>query len=84
MIPNLNKFLFVCLSVYSWYRPPNSLVELLKDFENFLRAVDLEEKETLLAGDIDCDLSMNSNDSNTSVKFLYDAYQFSQFISDYT
>lgn len=28
---------------------------------------------------------MNSNDSNaSSVKFLYDAYQFSQLISDYT
>ena len=45
----------------------------------------LEGKEALLAGDINCNLAKDSVDpTSSSVRFLYEAYQFSQLIEDYT
>ena len=67
------------------YGPPNSSMDLFGVFERFLKTADSEGKETLLAGDINCNLATNSCDYNAStLKFLYDAYQHSQLISDFT
>ena len=44
------------------YRPPDSLIGILGEFENFLKAVDLEGKEDLQAGDINCNLVKDSVD----------------------
>ena len=71
--------------VATWYRPPNSLVASFSEFENFLKSVDAESKETIVMGDINCDLAETSIDPlRALVKFLYDAYQFSQLITEYT
>ena len=45
--PNVRRFI-VC----TWYRPPDSLVEVFRKFENFMKSVDVEGKETLVVGDI--------------------------------
>ena len=69
----------------TWYRPPNSSAELLRSFENFLMAIDSEDKESILVGDINCDLSANPKEPMTSsVQFLYDIYQYSQLITHKT
>lgn len=71
--------------ISTWYRPPNSTIDIFREFENFLINVDSEGKETLLAGDINCDLAINTNDPISSpVKFLYESYQFSQLITENT
>ena len=71
--------------IATWYRPPQSPVSAFSEFENFLKAVDAEGKETLIVGDINCDIAETSIDPLcSSTKFLYDAYQFSQLITDYT
>ena len=78
--PKVKPFVIV-----TWYRPPDSKVELFAEFEQFLEAVDSEEKEILLAGDINIDLAVTSSDHYaSSIKFLYNSYQFSQLITDYT
>ena len=48
--------------ISTWYRPPDSLIGILGEFENFLKAVDLEGKEDLQAGDINCNLVKDSAD----------------------
>jgi hypothetical protein len=42
--------------VTTWYRPPGSDTRLFDDFQNFLSRCDLENKELLLIGDLNCDL----------------------------
>ena len=42
--------------VSTLYRPPNSPIKLLTKFENFLQLIDIEEKESVILGDINCDL----------------------------
>ena len=42
--------------VSSWYRPPNSKIEIFNLFEEFLKLVDIEDKELITTGDLNCDL----------------------------
>ena len=42
--------------VTTWYRPPNSPIDLSANFENILRLIDIEEKESIIMGDLNCDL----------------------------
>jgi hypothetical protein len=41
--------------VSSWYRPPNSKIEIFNLFEEFLKLVDIEDKELITTGDLNCD-----------------------------
>lgn len=71
--------------VSTWYRPPGSPSDLFRDFELFLQAVDFEDKESILLGDINCDLAAQPKDSLASqIEFIYDTYQYSQLITGYT
>ena len=65
---------------------PGSTNQVLSHFENFLKSADAEGKETLLVGDINCDLSTTLRDPlrTTLLQFLYEAYQFRQLITDYS
>ena len=78
--PNVKSFI-----ISTWYRPPDTPKGLFNDFEDFFKSVDSEGKETLLAGDVNCNLAIDSKDPMSApVKFLYEAYQFCQLIKDYT
>ena len=71
--------------ISTWYRPPNSPIEVLREFENFLKSIDVVNKEILIVGDINCDLASTSIDPlRPTVQFLYDSYQFTQLINEYT
>ena len=39
----------------AWYRPPNSEIELFDNLELFLFKCDIENKELILIGDVNCD-----------------------------
>ena len=51
--------------VTTWYRPPGSDSSLFNEFENFLNKCDLEDKEILLMGDLNCDVSKFPPDAHT-------------------
>ena len=51
--------------VTSWYRPPNSEQALFLDFEMFLFKSDLENKESIIMGDLNCDVSKLAPDIHT-------------------
>lgn len=63
--------------ISTWYRPPDSKLDLLVDFENFLKTVDSEGKETLMVGDVNCNLTLDARTTaSPPLQFLYEAYQF--------
>ena len=41
--------------VSTWYCPPDSNIELLQSFEEFLQKIDDENKEIIVSGDFNCD-----------------------------
>ena len=71
--------------VSTWYRPPNSPIELLTKFENFLQLIDIEEKESIILGDINCDLLHKDLDHKTKeLNFITNLYQYKQLIDEPT
>ena len=76
-----NKSFLVC----AWYRPPNSNTNLRADFEVFLRKCDLANQELIIMGDLNCDVSKSSPESNTrKLQLLSLLYQLDQLISEPT
>ena len=71
--------------VSTWYRPPNSNLQVFNEFEIFLRKRDLENKELILLGDLNSDISKSPPDAHTRrLKFLLSLYQFDQLINEPT
>ena len=71
--------------VTTWYRPPGSDARLFDDFENFLSRCDLENKELLLMGDLNCDVSKFPPDAHTRrLQFISCVYQLEQLINEPT
>ena len=71
--------------ITTWYRPPNSATDKLKEFEKLLQQIDYEEKESIIMGDINIDLAKDSTDANTvELKFLMDLFQYNQKINEPT
>ena len=71
--------------VSTWYRPPNANRQVFDDFEIFLRKCDLENKELILLGDLNCDISKSPLDAHTRrLQFLLSLYQFDQLINEPT
>ena len=71
--------------VSTWYRPPNSDVQIFHDFEVFLRNCDLEDKELILLGDLNCDMSKSPPETHTRrLLFLSSLYQSDQLINEPT
>ena len=54
------------LLIATWYRPPNSSIELFSDFEKFLQLVDDENKEIIITGDLNCNLLEQTRSQVTS------------------
>ena len=40
--------------ISTWYRPPGSDIDIFNDFELFLFKCDIEDKEIILLGDLNC------------------------------
>ncbi len=71
--------------VSTWYLPPNSPIELLTKFENVLQLIDIEEKESIILGDINCDLLQKDLDHKTKeLNFITNLYQYKQLIDEPT
>ena len=71
--------------VNSWYRPPNSESCLFDEYEIFLQKCDLENKELIIMGDVNCDFFKSPPDAHTrKLQFLSSLYQFDQLINEPT
>ena len=67
------------------YRPPCATSEFFDYLEHLLKAIDNENKEMYLLGDLNCDLLKSISDSSTKkLKSLYELYQLSQVIDQAT
>ena len=68
--------------VSTWYRPPDSNIELLECFEKMLQKTDDENKEMIITGDFNCDLLKKDcvNANIKKMKDLIDIYQLQQHI----
>ncbi len=67
--------------ITTWYRPPNSSVELFSEFENFLKLHEDENKEIIITGDLNCNLlEQNKSLPTSKLVDLIDIYQLQQHI----
>ena len=74
--PHSKSFL-VC----TWYRPPNSDMDLFNECEIFFQRCDADSRELILVGDLNCDVSKVSLDPHTrQLIFLCSLYQIDQLI----
>ena len=72
-------------NVTAAYRPPNCTEGFFENLENFVRALDLESKELIILGDLNCNYLANSNnDQMTQLKQLSTVYHLSQLIIEPT
>ena len=71
--------------VATWYRLPSSQIDLFDEWALFLSKCDTENKELIIVGNFNCDLSKALPDSHTQrLKFLCSLYQLKQFINELT
>ena len=70
--------------ISTWYRPPNSPIDLFNKFESILRHI--EEKESIILGDLNCDLLNKSQEDYTTkeLNFITNLYQYYQLIDEPT
>ena len=69
------------------YRPPSASSDFFDLFEKLIKAIDNENKEMYVLGDLNCDMLKTDKDSNTptkKIKSLYELYQLSQLIDEAT
>ena len=52
----INKPKIKPMLLSTWYRPPDSSIELFDKFENFLQKADDENKELIITGDLNCNI----------------------------
>ena len=73
-----SKSLFVC----TWYRPPNSDMNLFNECDVFLQKCESENKELIVVGDINCDVMKSPPDAHTlQFNLLSSLYQLDQLIN---
>ena len=67
----------------TWYRPPNSELNIINEYELFLFKCDIEYKEMITMGDLNCDLGKSPPDACTNrITSLNNLYQMVNFINE--
>ena len=62
--------------ITTWYRPPNSELDIFNNFELFLFKCDVENKELIIVGDLNCDVNKVPPHSQThKLQTLSSLYQ---------
>ena len=63
--------------ITTWYRPPASELNVLGTFETYLQLLEMEEKESIILGDFNCNvLEINETPHTSKLTSLYDEYQY--------
>ena len=67
------------------YRPPSSNTNFMDDLENYLHILDGQDKELILTGDLNCDLSLSVLQSHSRrLMDILELFQMKQVIADPT
>ena len=66
------------------YRPPDKPVSYFDQIESLISTTDLEGKESILIGDLNCDFLCESNNNIKNLKRIIFTYGFSQLIKEPT
>ena len=82
----ISKYKTKLFLLSTWYRPPNSSIDLLNKFENTLRLIDMEDKESIILGDFNCDILENNHKDQITheLNFITNLYQYQQLIDEPT
>ena len=67
----INKDKIKPFLISTWYRPPNSSIDLFNKFENILRLIVIEEKESIIVGDLNYDLFNKSQEDYITEKLNF-------------
>ena len=71
--------------VSSWYRSPNSKIEIFNHFEEFLKLADIENKQIIITGDLNCNLLEQAKSTHTAKLLdIFDIYLLKQHIQSPT
>ena len=71
--------------VVTWYRPPDSSVEIFTYFESLIGKIDAEYAEFYLMGDLNCNFATPQLDHNANLlSSIADVYSLQQLITDPT
>ena len=62
------------------YRPPDKPVSYFDQIESLISTTELEGKESILIGDLNCDFLCESNNNTKNLKRILFTYGFSQLI----
>ena len=69
----------------TWYRPPESSVEIFSYFESLIGKIDAENVEFYVLGDLNCNLAAPQLDHNANLlSSIADVYSLQQLITDPT
>ena len=72
--------------ITAWYRSPVYPIDTLRKFENTLQLLYTDNKESIILGDINCNLLMNdtTNSITNELNFINRLYQYKQAIKEAT
>jgi hypothetical protein len=69
----------------TWYRPPNSPISHLNEFENIIGKIDSENQKLCILGDINIDLMQEPISASASkLNYRLDVYGMDQLITEPT
>ena len=71
--------------ISTWYRPPNSNLDIFDEWALFLSKCDNENYELIIIGDFNCDVGKSLSDPQTQkLQFMCCLYQIDQLITEPT
>ena len=69
----------------SWYRLPNSKIEMFHPFEEFLKQADIDNKQLIITGDLNCNLlEQERNTCTAKLLDIFNIYILKQHIQSST
>ena len=72
-------------AVMTWYRPPDSSIDLFKPFEEVIGKLDSENIEYYVLGDLNCNMAAPKFDNSTNIlSNIAEVYGLDQLITEYT
>ena len=71
--------------VGTWYKPPNSNIDLFTEYSSFIEKCDYENNQIIILGDMNCDYLKDPIDPHSrKLRFLSSVYQLEQLILEPT
>ena len=72
-------------AIMTWYRPPDSSIDLFKPFEKLIGKLDTENIEYYVLGDLNCNLTAPKFDNSTNIlSNIAEVYSLDELITEYT